>query len=65
MTTRFHIVNFGPDPIVIHPEDKSHPGQVIHPQSYADFYVYKGRVYQVSEHHIEEPKPVEEASGDV
>lgn len=58
MTTRFHIVNFGPGPIVIHPEDRSHPGQVIHPQSYADFYVYKGRVYQVSE---VPPTPVEDS----
>lgn len=60
VTTRIHIVNFGPERVLVDYNGQG-PGTVIHPQSHFDFYVYKGQVIHVTELRdgvtLEEPEP--------
>lgn len=57
MTTRIHIVNFGPDVVEI--ETQTSVGQKVYPQDSANFYVYDGQdvtVKEVKPPQVKEPK---------
>jgi hypothetical protein len=57
MTTRIHVVNFGPDIVTA-----DRPGQLsedIYPLSYKDYYVWDGQTVTITE---KKPSPPEKAS---
>jgi hypothetical protein len=54
MTTKVHVVNFGPDVVEVQPivekiGDTSQPATKLYPQSSCDFYVYDGNAIVVQE----------------
>jgi hypothetical protein len=52
MTTRIHVVNYGPQPVVVdlqRPDGQDAAPATIHPLNAQDFYVYKGQVVVVRE----------------
>ena len=57
MTTRIHVVNFGPDIVTA-----DRPGQLsedIYPLSYKDYYVWDGQTVTITEN---KPSPPEKAA---
>lgn len=48
MTTKVHVVNFGPDVIVVHTAPPHEPAQ-IYPQQSNDFYVWDGQDVVIKE----------------
>lgn len=48
MTTRIHIVNFGPDVVAVETPTTA-PAKEIWPNSYADFFVYPGNEITITE----------------
>ena len=48
MTTRIHIVNFGPDVVEVDTPTTA-PTKEIWPSQYADFYVYPGNEITITE----------------
>jgi hypothetical protein len=56
MTTRIHVVNFGPQPVeVLVTPDDTVVHSVIYPQQAEGYYVYEGQIVRVRE---QKPEPV-------
>ena len=63
MTTRVHIVNFGPQAVSVKPEPNKAVGTILYAQQSTDVYVYGEQTVTVEEVSEEKPKQEFDAGG--
>lgn len=63
MTTRVHIVNFGPRPISVRPEPNKAVGSLLYAQQSTDVYVYGEQTVTLEEVLDGEQKPALDVGG--
>ena len=63
MTTRVHIVNFGPQAVTVRPEPNKAVGSILYAQQSTDVYVYGEQTVTVEEVSDSGPKQEFDANG--